>query len=830
MDARSRYWTRNPNHPIPEDGSASDYLGIPYDAEFEAWYESDFKGRGWVLPFMKYEGPSNPTNAGAPVSYGDYLSKVHDLRYAYASFLKVKGRITKEQFHQRITFADEDFKKEQSNFTVPGILGQVGIGLKNFAEVAWSKLGGEEHIYPGEPSASDFLTGDEEDVEVVPLEDTSPPPPNRKEELIKKFNWSSEHYDLLEQYWRSHDTKREFLKNWNVDAYNAFKEFDEKHGAEEQNNQNVFRSNNNEFNANVFGVSKQGVPKSSAQWQHGVHVTAGTLYKNDPEGKAKYIREQHEKLHQSLGDEYWKHFKPGAKQFNLHSVRSEIERKNNSENSEIQQQENNQQEENQEVNQGASTSGNQSISTSTTEKENMPKRAHTEGDLENAENVSATVSGGTGIAPQASQIYVAKGFRMMGNRIRYGNGFRMRSWGNALFNTAGATTATSISPSTSVQPYVSLPTEFLAFYIPEGLFTALQGLPQCRPTQVAVKVTPIGQMVNFNVNTAASQSGTTAHTLYGAGVVGLAQKLPMDRVTITRNATRPMELASVAAFTQMTEWIERIWGRRLPTGNTPITSAVLNSITGSGSAGQIITPNTYGRIYFPTAPRSAATQIPTDVSTANSYFNLNRYIPVQPMQPHTGVPIVNMVYPKTEQTWKWPYIGGTAPSLYTTGPSNQSIPATRTGKRRRMALAAGTSTTDPASFSINGTDDTGNQFYRLWSNTSTYAQYRLNNIPEYNQMACEKPFVGPVVPSVHVGIEAVQSNVPEAATVDYVNASCDFWVETDIEFEFNAEHDFNFETFNYLMDTYRGDRPVGTTATGAGDLNTLYRRGMNLLS
>lgn len=308
MDAKTRYWTRNPNHPIPVDGSASDYLGIPYDAEFEAWYESDFKGRGWVLPFLKYEGPGNPTNAGEPVSYGDYLSKVHDLRYAYASFLKVKGRINKEQFHERITFADEDFKKNQSNFTVPGILGQAGIGLKNFAEVAWSLLGGEEHIYPGEPNASDFLTGDEEDVEIVPLKDTTPPPPNRKEELTKKFNWSSDHYDLLEQYWRSHDANREVLRKWSSDAYNAFKEFDEKYGADEQDNQNVYRSNNNEFNANVFGVSKHGIPKSSAQWQHGIHMVAGKKYKDDPEAEAKYIREQHEKLYQSLGNDYWRHF------------------------------------------------------------------------------------------------------------------------------------------------------------------------------------------------------------------------------------------------------------------------------------------------------------------------------------------------------------------------------------------------------------------------------------------------------------------------------------------------------------------------------------------
>lgn len=830
MDDRDRYWTRNPNHPIPEDGSASDYLGIPYDAEFEAWYESDFKGRGWVLPFMKYEGPGNPTNAGAPVSYGDYLSKVHDLRYAYASFLKVKNRITKQQFHDRITYADEQFKKEQSNFTAPGILGQVGIGLKNFAEYAWEKLGGDQHIYPGEPEPMDFETGDEENVDIVPLENNPPAPPNRKEELMKQFNWSSEHYDLLEQYWRSHDQNREYLKNWSADAYNAFKEFDEKHGKIEQNNQNVTRSGNNEFNANVFGVSKQGIPKSSAQWQHGIHTTAGTLYRNDSEAKAKYIREQHEKIYQSLGNDYWKHFKPGAKQFNLHSVRDEIEKNKTEQNqpTEVQGEKNNDQ-----VNQGASTSGiqeNNSAIEITQQDTNMSKRPVTENSREQATAASATVSGGTGISPQASQIYIAKGFRMLGNKIRYGNSFRMRSWGNALFNTAGATTSTSIAPSTSVLPYVSLPTEFLAFYIPEGLFNSLQTLPQCRPTMVAVKVTPIGQMVSFSTNSATTQSGTTAHTLYGAGVVGLAQKLPMDRVTITRNATRPMEISSTANFTQMTEWIERIWGRRLPSGNTAILPAVIDSIARAGTSQQIITPNTYGRVYFPTAPRNANTQISTDVSTANSYFSLNRYIPVQPMQPHTGVPIVNMIYPDKPTNWKWPYIGGTAPQLYTTGPKAQSIPATRTGKRRRMALDAPTTTTGSATFSINGTNDTGNQDYRLWSNTSSYATYRLNNIPEFNQMACEKDFVGPVVPSVHVGIEAVQSNVPEAATIDYVNASCDFYVETEIEFEFNAEHDFNFETFNYLMDTYRGDRPTGTTSAVPADFNNVYRRGMHLFS
>lgn len=828
MDSKTRYWTRNPNHPIPNDGSASDYLGIPYDAEFEAWYESDFKGRGWVLPFMRYEGPSNPTNAGEPVSYGDYVSKVHDLRYAYASFLKVKGKISKEQFHERITFADEDFKKEQSNFTAPGIIGQLGIQLKNIGEYFWNKLGGEEHIYPGEPMETDFQTGDEENVDVIPLQEDRPP--DRKSDFMTKFGWDSNHYDLLASYWHSHDDNRRVLKNWSEDAYNAFKEYDEKHGAAEQNNQNVNRANNNEFNANVFGVDKKGMPKSSSQWQHGLHVAAGTMFKNDPEGKAKYIREQHEKVFQSLGSDYWHHFKAGAKQFNLHSVRSEIENNQNPES--VSENPTSSETNNEPVNQGASTSTdneNNSTATTTQQTEENMKRTHGE-DAAEGEKASATVSGGTGIAPQASQIYIAKGFRMLGNKIRYHNSFRMRSWGNALFNLPGGTTANVITPSTSTQPYVSLPTEFLSFYIPEGLYNSLITLPQCRPTMVAVKVTPIGQMVNFYTNTASTQSGTTAHTLYGAGIVGLSQKLPIDRVTITRDSARPMELTTVAPFTTMNEWIDRIWGRRLPTGTTTILPSVLDAIARAGTSQQIITPNTYARIYFPTAPRQNAAQLPTDVSTCNSYFSLNRYIPVQPMQPHTGKPIVDMIYPNKPVNWKWPYIGSSGPLLYTTGPIAQNIPATRTGKRRRFGIDApsSASTTAPATFSINGVDDAGSAEYRLFTNSTPYAAYRLNNIPEYNQMACEKDFVGPVVPSVHVGIEAVQSNVPEAATIDYVNASCDFYVETEIEFEFNAEHDFNFETFRYLMDTHRGDRPLGTIANVAANNNNLYRRGMHL--
>ena len=135
MNDSSKYFTYNNKNPTPER-TASSYLDIKYDAAFEAWYESDFKNTGFTTPFLKYQGPGNSSNLGEPNSEGDYYAKVHDLRYAYASYLYANKQITYEQFHSKIDYADETFVEANSKFTPVGLIGRIGISTKQFLEKA----------------------------------------------------------------------------------------------------------------------------------------------------------------------------------------------------------------------------------------------------------------------------------------------------------------------------------------------------------------------------------------------------------------------------------------------------------------------------------------------------------------------------------------------------------------------------------------------------------------------------------------------------------------------------------------------------------------------
>lgn len=526
MNSKNKYFARNPNHPIPEM-SASEYLGVPYDAEFEAWYENDFKNNGYTMPFLRYMGPGNSTNRGEPVNYADYLSKLHDLRYAYASFLAKNKRITKEQYEDRVNYADHEFVKDQSSWDPQGIIAKAGIGGKMMFEKVIELFGGESHQYPGNPENEDFSTPLDEEVDIIPM---APP----------------------------------------------------KH---------------------PFGYTAQGVPKSSSQWQHGIHTAAGNKYgrrgARDPEKFKEYIKLRHQELQKELGERYWQVFKPDAKQYNLHhenrenqSAASIEEAQSNKRPAEenIDEASTSKQTKEGEPSTSTVTEPEPSTSTETTSDTNTttekPQETPQESEQMRSKQVSepmqvdtpanstmstgSNVSGGTGIAVAAQQIYSSRGFRQEGNRITYNNHFRTRVYGNALYTAAGATTATTIDPSTCTYPLAALPVEMLAFYIPEGLFNALKDLPNCKPTRIAVKVTPIGVMCSFSTNSSATQSGTTSHTLYGAAVVGLNKKIPVDKVTITRDTSFPMVVSAVAKWSSMDEWIKRIWGQLIPSGTAPI--------------------------------------------------------------------------------------------------------------------------------------------------------------------------------------------------------------------------------------------------------------------
>lgn len=157
-----KYYTRNPNNPVPEKSAAS-YLNLPYDAAFESFYESSHGQTGYTLPFSDYIGPGNSLNQGPPRSESDENAKVHDIEYAYASYLLANNKISKNEFYNQIGAADADLVEKAPWYTPLGIHTQTGISLKAVGESIFGQL------YPGsEPEKSTFET-QTDDFDFVPL-------------------------------------------------------------------------------------------------------------------------------------------------------------------------------------------------------------------------------------------------------------------------------------------------------------------------------------------------------------------------------------------------------------------------------------------------------------------------------------------------------------------------------------------------------------------------------------------------------------------------------------------------------------------------------------
>ena len=788
--SKSHYFLFNPSNPVPEK-SASQYLSIPYDPQFEAWYEGDYKNTGYTTPGLLYQGPKNSTNIGVPRTDGDYLAKVHDLRYAHAAYLYAHERINKEQFHSKITYADDTFVEQNSRITPVGLIGRIGINVKQFAEFVYSSFGGEKHIYPGTSTVEDFDTNQQQ-FDFEPLKENM-----SRRDFFKKTSHFND-YELYASYYDS-EQNRATLQSGYPEVYDLFKQYDDAQA----------KPSTSTSSKHPWGLKKDGTNKTYVQWKQGVSMQQGRVSKLKGESAGQdYYNEQHKKAHDSNPTLYNTYHpttrlnsnKRPASNINADSISTNVVEDSNSENN-----------------------SNNEEQVEQVEEMTRPQDDSMEGKQKTS--ASAGDGGGSGISTAVDQIYISGGFTQMGNKITFKNSFRMRSFGNSLFIQQGNVTANAISPNSIVYPYVSLPVEYAFFYLPEGLFNAIAALPQARPTGITCKVTPIGQMVSFGVNTEATAVGTTAHTLYGSAVVGLSKYLPCDKVTITRSTTKPMEVSAASKWTSGSVWIERLWGQTIPSGTSPTTVAVLDSIANSASNHEIIFPNTYLRVFFPSALRTG-NQVPTDAAAANSYWNTNIYIPKFPMQPKTGTPVINFSYANS-----WPIMAQTsAPTLVTNGPASLGIVVARRGKRGTQRQAA------PASANVqtglittNSTDATGTTLNQMTYNAATYGEYNFNNVPSYDAMANEHRQFGPCVPSVHVGIEAVRSNVPEANTTDYINASCDFYVETSISFEFNAAHNFNFSGFNVLMEGNHLNSEIGAvTSDNINATNTIYRRNQPL--
>lgn len=144
------YFTRDNSVPEPEK-TASELLGIPYDPQFEQYYEKDYNKSGFTLPFSKYIGPGNSLNLGAPKTDADQLARIHDLEYAHASYKLAKGEIDLNQFKELVSQADSDFIENNTLLTPHGAHAISGITAKKLIETITGQL------YPGsEPNLEDY--------------------------------------------------------------------------------------------------------------------------------------------------------------------------------------------------------------------------------------------------------------------------------------------------------------------------------------------------------------------------------------------------------------------------------------------------------------------------------------------------------------------------------------------------------------------------------------------------------------------------------------------------------------------------------------------------
>lgn len=107
--------------------SVSEYLNIPYNADFEKFYENSVGDSGITLPGSKYIGPGNSLNLGEPKTEADLAAKIHDLTYAHEHYKYSNNKIDENTFHENIRSSDFDLIKRwdilnpQSNWARSGI-------------------------------------------------------------------------------------------------------------------------------------------------------------------------------------------------------------------------------------------------------------------------------------------------------------------------------------------------------------------------------------------------------------------------------------------------------------------------------------------------------------------------------------------------------------------------------------------------------------------------------------------------------------------------------------------------------------------------------------
>lgn len=410
--------------------------------------------------------------------------------------------------------------------------------------------------------------------------------------------------------------------------------------------------------------------------------------------------------------------------------------------------------------------------------------APVEVDVEMAEG-GARSGGGGGVADQPLQFFKASGLQHHGScGFSFHNSFRLRSFGNVLYQ--NRPTGNVGAARTVTTPMISLPVEWIWFYIPYSTYKWLAETDNMIVTHCKVKVTPIGQMVSFGTNSATSESAAPSHTLYGMSNIGINMIWPTDNVTITRNTSSPMEISATSRQTNPDVWIQRIWGNANQSTREDNIHTAINH--------EIILPNSYLRFYQLSEEQNTTAEIQAGQNTLSvgqyGMLPLNRYLTKFPLKAHNGLPIVNYEYKFKHPLHSKPrqYVLAQSDFRNTNTalvPGNARLLRTRSrGNYSVFGISRGVN----ASFPINNSDTTGLNiglvdFGFLGSSTDNYRNTYLEGaIPTHYDMT---PTIRHAQPGVYFGVEAVQANVPEIAA-SYINASCDWYVETELYFGYVA--------------------------------------------
>nr|ULF99687.1 MAG: putative polyprotein [Picornavirales sp.] len=114
--------------------TAAEILGHPTSADFESRYLKNKGERGYVLPGHNYEGPGNSLNNGEPTTETDALSRKHDLQYAWATYMRARGKINDETMQAEIHAADEELARNANVVSTDGFAAWIGMRAKLLLE------------------------------------------------------------------------------------------------------------------------------------------------------------------------------------------------------------------------------------------------------------------------------------------------------------------------------------------------------------------------------------------------------------------------------------------------------------------------------------------------------------------------------------------------------------------------------------------------------------------------------------------------------------------------------------------------------------------------